>query len=311
MAVIGQRQYTIRAATLADAQLICDLVNAVDCVELGFAEYSMAEVVEDLRGTGDLARDSWLAFDGDRLVCYGALWDDYGNERIDVDQYVLPDAHDAGEHIVDLMTARAVELAAANGGTEAVVHLHLPPGSAMAGTALPSRGWTVVRHHHVLKGRVSTADAPEAPPGVTLRTAESEADQRVVHQLLQESFAEHFDHQPQPYDLWRRNVSADDIDWSLVWIASLAGADVGVLLGRNNKPDYGWVRSLGVLKQARGRGIARFLLRTAFAEFARRGRDAVGLGVDTQNATGALQLYLGLGMTVHFTADNWEFRTAV
>jgi ribosomal protein S18 acetylase RimI-like enzyme len=148
---------------------------------------------------------------------------------------------------------------------------------------------------------------------VTLRTAQAEADQRVVHALFQESFAQHFDHHAEEYEPWRVRMNADELDWSLVWIASLdqpgaAPADVGVLLGRNNRETMGWVRGLGVLPSGRGRGIATFLLRVAFAEFARRGRDQVGLGVDTENVTNALRLYEGLGMTLHFAADTWEIR---
>lgn len=48
------------------------------------------------------------------------------------------------------------------------------------------------------------------------------------------------------------------------------------------------------------------LLRHAFAVFATRGRDTVGLGVDTENATGAPRLYDRHGMTVHYAVDTWE-----
>jgi mycothiol synthase len=309
--VIVQQQCTVRAATLEDAQPIADLVNAVDLVEIGAAEYSLDEVREDLRATGaDIARNSWLAFDGDQLVSYGALWNEYGNERIDIDHYVRADAHPAGARLIDLMTARAAEVAAENGADEAVIHLHLPPGSAMAGAVLPALGWTVVRRHHVLKRPVSVAadPVPAAPSGVSLRTAKSDADHRIVYELLQDAFSAHFDHHPESYDGWRQRTGADELDWSLVWIATLDGTDIGALLGRNNRETMGWVRSIGVLAAARGRGIGTFLLRIAYAEFARRGRDTVGLGVDTQNATGALRLYEGLGMTLHFAADNWEIR---
>lgn len=312
--MIVQQQCKVRPATLEDAQLICALINDVDLVEIGTAEYTPAEVIDDLSGTGDdLAHSSWLAFDGDRLVSYGALWNDYGNERVDVDHYVRADSHAAGEQIIDLMVARAAEVAEVNGADEAVVHLHLPPGSAMAGTALPARGWTVVRRHHVLKRPVSRANDPfpATLPGVTLRTAEADVDQRTVHRLLQETFAEHFDHHPQEYEPWLQHVATGSVDWSLVWIAALDGVDVGALLARNNRSDMGWVRSIGVQKGVRGRGIATYLLRTAFAEFARRGRDTMGLGVDTQNSTGAFQLYTGLGMSLHFAADNWELRLPV
>ncbi|MGX1516048.1 hypothetical protein RKD44_007336 [Streptomyces collinus] len=49
-----------------------------------------------------------------------------------------------------------------------------------------------------------------------------------------------------------------------------------------------------------------FLPRHAFAAFAVRGRDTVGLGVDTANATGGPRLYGRNGMTVHFAVDTWQ-----
>ena len=72
-----------------------------------------------------------------------------------------------------------------------------------------------------------------------------------------------------------RDTDAAGLDWSLVWIAETDG-------------------------------LGGFLLRHAFAAFAARGRDTVGLGVDTANATGAPRLYGRNGMTVHFAVDTWE-----
>jgi ribosomal protein S18 acetylase RimI-like enzyme len=307
--VIEQQELTVRAATLEDAQLIAALINDVDLVELGAADYSAEEVVEDLGCAVDLAADSWLAFDGDRLVSYGVLWNAFANGAIDIDHYVRRDAVPAGASVIDLMVARAAEVAAADGHAEARVHLHLPPSSSLAVAELPARNWHTVRRYHVLRRPVSvTGDPmPAAPTGVALRTVTSEADQRVVYEILEAAFAEHFDHYPQEYAEWRDRVSADQFDWSsMVWIASLDAVDVGALIARNNRETMGWVRSVGVLQAARGRGIASHLLRTAFATFARLGRDTVGLGVDTQNSTGAPRLYEGLGMSLHFEADTWE-----
>ena len=72
----------------------------------------------------------------------------------------------------------------------------------------------------------------------------------------------------------------------------------GVLLGDDSRSDagVGYVRSLGVLKQARGLGIAKALLLNVFDDYRRRGRTALQLGVDSDNATGATRLYEGLGM---------------
>jgi mycothiol synthase len=306
----------VRPASPQDAPLIRDLVNDIDLADLGTADCTAEEILDDLTAPGtDPARDSWLAFDGDRLVAYGVLWNRHGTGRIDVDHYTRPGSLDAGLRIVDLMAARAGEVAAGNGAAEAVVHLHLTPTAPIALDGLAARGWRAIRRHHVLTRPVSVAaDPPPEPPTlVAVRTATAAADQRVVHRLIQESFARNFDHQPEDYPHWRARMKADELDWSLIWIATLAAGaggptDVGVLLGRNNRETMGWIRDVGVLPAYRGRGIATFLLRTAFAEFARRGRDRVGLGVDTENATGAPRLYQRLGLGLHFAADTWELR---
>ncbi|MCX5262982.1 GNAT family N-acetyltransferase [Streptomyces sp. NBC_00199] len=60
------------------------------------------------------------------------------------------------------------------------------------------------------------------------------------------------------------------------------------------------------LEKARGRGLAGLLPRHAFAAIAARGRDTVGLGVDTSNASGAPALYARHGMTLHYAVDTWE-----
>jgi ribosomal protein S18 acetylase RimI-like enzyme len=62
------------------------------------------------------------------------------------------------------------------------------------------------------------------------------------------------------------------------------------------QPEYGWVATLGVRRAWRGRGIARSLLATAFAEYRRRGKRGVSLGVDAESPTGANRLYERVGM---------------
>lgn len=47
-------------------------------------------------------------------------------------------------------------------------------------------------------------------------------------------------------------------------------------------------------------------LPAAAGVFAARGRDTVGLGVDTANATGAPRLYERHGLTLHHAVDTWE-----
>jgi ribosomal protein S18 acetylase RimI-like enzyme len=51
----------------------------------------------------------------------------------------------------------------------------------------------------------------------------------------------------------------------------------------------------------RQRGLGQTLLQHTFAEFARRGFTAVGLGVDAENPTGAVRVYERAGMRVERT----------
>ncbi|MFJ8944805.1 GNAT family N-acetyltransferase [Streptomyces sp. NPDC102395] len=302
--------YVLRAATLTDAPAVTDLLNAVDLIEIGRPETDLHTVEADLKHPEtDLAQDSWLAFDGDRLVAYGLLWDESGGERVDIDHYVLPEHQEAGRLLLDAMEPRALRRARDNGAERAVVHLNLNVAPTLDTGLLRERGWSVVRRYHVLRRPVDPVGdrPPEPPAGIRIRPCESEADRRRVHELYQSTFAEHFDFQPRGYEQWLHDIDGTALDWSLAWIAGTDGlGDAGFLLARDDREAMGWIRGIGVRREARGQGLAGLLLRHAFAAFAARGRDTVGLGVDTSNETGAPQLYARNGMTVHYAVDTWE-----
>ncbi|MFI1470188.1 GNAT family N-acetyltransferase [Streptomyces wuyuanensis] len=306
---------TVRPATLDDADAVCALLNEIDLLEIGRADTSLTEVEADLKHPEvDLERDSWLLFDGDRMVGYGLLWDDSGHERIDMDQYTLPDQQRSARHLFDLMEARAVERAALNGASRAVVHMHLNTDPTTDVAALRGRGWRPVRRYNVLTRPLSTtADPVPAPPhGVTLRACADEEDRRRAHALLQASFADHFDFQPRTYEQWLDDIDGDRADWSLVWIAHVDGiGDAAAMRTHDNRASSGWIGNLGVLREARGRGLGGHLLRHAFGHYAGLGRDRIGLGVDTDNSSGALALYEGHGMTLDFAVDTWELTLPV
>jgi GNAT superfamily N-acetyltransferase len=302
--------YSLRPAALTDAPAITELLNKVDEIEIGRPETDLHTVVADLKHPGvDLERDTWLVLDGDRLVAYGLLWDESDGERIDIDQYVLPEYQRAAARMLETMEARALEKARENGAARAVVHLHLNVTPTLDTELLRERDWRVVRRYHVLRRPLDPARdrLPEVPAGVSVRDCAAEADRLRVHELYQECFADHFDFQPRAYAPWLHDMDAEGLDWSLVWIVATDDlGDVGFLLARDDREAMGWIRSIGVLPAARGRGLGGFLLRHAFAAFAARGRDTVGLGVDTENTTGAPRLYDRHGMTVHYAVDTWE-----
>jgi mycothiol synthase len=64
------------------------------------------------------------------------------------------------------------------------------------------------------------------------------------------------------------------------------------------------VSHLAVDRAHRRRGVAQQLLADAYAAARERGVSDAGLSTDTR--TGALDLYVRLGMRVKFTLDNWR-----
>jgi len=302
--------YLLRAAALTDAPAVTELLNQIDRIEIGRPETDLHEVEAQLEHPElDLAHDSWLAFDGPRLVAYALVWDDSKGERVDADHYVLPDHQGAGELLLASVETRALERARANGASRAVLHLHLNAVPTTDLALIRGRGWSVVRRYHVLERSLGSGEdlSPRPAAGLRVRACADEADRKRVHALYQATFAEHFDFQPRTYESWLHDIGADRLDWSLVWIVADEDlGDIGFLIARDDREAMGWIRSLGVVREARGRGVGGLLLRQAFAAFAARGRDTVGLGVDTANATGAPELYARNGMSVHYAVDTWE-----
>ena len=68
----------------------------------------------------------------------------------------------------------------------------------------------------------------------------------------------------------------------------------------------GWVSSLAVRRPWRKRGLGLAFLNHSFNAFWERGKRGVGLGVDAENLTGALNLYKKAGMSVHRQYNLYE-----
>lgn len=94
--------------------------------------------------------------------------------------------------------------------------------------------------------------------------------------------------------------------WLLAWFGDEL---VGFVLAYTEfiGEEVGYIHSLGVRPEWRGRGIGAALLRVAFQRLYRVGLGACVLGVDASNATGAARLYERVGMRVLRQSDNWSY----
>jgi mycothiol synthase len=154
--------------------------------------------------------------------------------------------------------------------------------------------------------------APEPPPGVTMRDGTSDEMRREGHFIHEDAFAEHFGFVAIPFDRWFAfHDSASTTDWTQLQVAHLDGEPAAVLIGSDlfvTDGNYGYVATLGVRPTFRGHGLGRFLLLTAFAADAARGRKGSVLHVDANNTTPALGLYTSAGMHLDMVIDAWQRR---
>jgi mycothiol synthase len=162
-------------------------------------------------------------------------------------------------------------------------------------------GYTLIRHSFRMRIELDKEVAePRWPDGVAVRTMR-EGDERRVYDTHTASFTGTWMFEQEPYDSWTHWFVEDPAFDPSLWLLAEAGDDlVGIVIARPNEsePGVGWVRILGVVPEYRRRGLGEALLRRSFSEFKSRGFDAVGLGVDAENPTGAVRLYERAGMYV-------------
>lgn len=168
-----------------------------------------------------------------------------------------------------------------------------------AAPALEMSGYGFARVFWHMERSVDATYRPGAlPTDVTIRAYDPVADDRSVWRLVEDSFAEHYGQEPRSWESWQEDMlGASTWDPELVRLAELAGEPVGVVICQDID-GIGWIGDLGVLQAARGRGIGRALLEHGFAILAARGRTIVRLNVDSDNETGAADLYERAGMHV-------------
>jgi GNAT superfamily N-acetyltransferase len=133
-----------------------------------------------------------------------------------------------------------------------------------------------------------------------------EADLRAVHDVLETAFTDHFNSKPETFDEFLFRLREDPGHrWDHWWLAEVDGQPAGALVGTESG-SASYVAYIGVVGLARGRGVAKGLLRTVISDAAARGRDRVGLEVDADSPTGADRLYRGLGWETSYVTESWH-----
>jgi mycothiol synthase len=307
--------FTIGSPRAEDAAAIHELVAACDTAVIGIPDATLDDIADELAEPGfDLDRDGWLVRDADGTVV-GWAWAcakaDSG--QIDIEILVRPGVEGLDDDLWSLALGRAAEQAAERGHDTATIDIGIYRADTAKQALAKEHGFEPGTSFHRMR---VDHDGPVSPPavieGLTLHTGETDEVRREAYRVQQEGFADHFGFIKVDYDQWfERRQSQSLTDWSQVTVARLDGRPAALAICNDQfVPDEscGYVATLAVLPEYRGRGLGRFLLQHAFAADAGRGRKGTILHVDSNNTTPALDLYLSAGMRPVLVIDVWRRR---
>jgi ribosomal protein S18 acetylase RimI-like enzyme len=270
--------------------------------------------------SGRRTRQGVVVRDGAGLVrAWGSVHDRASGRMLflHVVERGLPEG--VGRACSDLLVEWAVGQARAVGAVRGLAVQQIDTG-AFAGDDRQQRwlgaaGFTRVRTWWQMSRAVTAGESALVPSparwgdrGVTFRLADGEDDLRAVHDVLEAAFTDHFNSKPETFEEFLHRLREDPGHrWDHWWLAELdaSGEPVGALVG-TQAGGASYVAYIGVVEAARGRGVAKGLLRTIIADAAARGRDRVGLEVDADSETGAHHLYESMGWTTSWVTESWH-----
>jgi ribosomal protein S18 acetylase RimI-like enzyme len=305
--------HDVRPLTFDDVPAMVDLVARLTTVILGEPDVTEAEIRDDLSGPHfDIEADTFIALGPEgRATAYGQGDDEHtGTGWIDV--YLDPAIDDArfatvADAAVAACVERIIESARGRGADSVHITANLYDNETRMRSAYERAGLELETIYWRMQRAIAAdeqLEVPVVPDGFRIGKVDPRDDDVLeqAYHLFHDTFSEHHGIEgskkslPDYTDHVRKAESFDPESW---WFAWQDKTPVGLLIGDNRRMEQGvgYVRSVGVQKHLRGRGIARALLLTALADYQRRGRRTVQLGVDTGNTTGATRLYESVGMT--------------
>jgi mycothiol synthase len=308
--------YRFRPARDEDASPVAELANEEAESFLGTRVFSAEWLLRNWKAPStDRERNVAVVEGPGGSICgYLGLAADPPFTEVSAVGIVSPAYHGRGlgSAIVTETERRALHVAEeADPGARLAIQSDTLLGEPRAAALLTARGYREVRRFHLM--RVDFDGEPPARTGVEgvdIRTLDPGEDAERVYEAHREAFADAWGMGEESYeDFLHYYLGGRDFDPALCLVA-WSGQDVAGYLTAieesEEHPSRGYVRTLGVRRAYRGRGIGEALLRTAVTTLHRRGKAGCDLHVDSESPTGATRLYERIGMTAHPRFATWE-----
>jgi mycothiol synthase len=286
-----------RPLTAGDIESAFHVREACELADLGETETDLSDLMANW-SRPDFLRERMTmgVFDGERLVATAEVFAWRANVS------VLPMYR--GRGIGAWLLGWTEDTARADSRTD--VYQRIGDGCAEARRLLAANGYRP--GDTAWRLRIDLDEEPLAPvlPGAfRLRDLVPGKDDREIYDLMHLAFSE-WGHRSQSFENWAAAIlHRPEVRPDTVPLAADGDRIVGFALGLDLGPEQpeGWIQHLAVEKALRNRGIGSALLRESFRRFRRMGKRHAGLFTTSQ--TGALDLYLHVGMRVGQSYTRW------
>jgi ribosomal protein S18 acetylase RimI-like enzyme len=287
-------RFSARPASLDDAGGILEVALARDLEDLGYPDYSLDDVNEELAK----AAESWVVTGEDgAVVAYAFLSGGHAP--------VLVHQRACGAGIGTWLREQVEQRARERG--ETVIRQHVSGSNDTARRLLGAAGYRPEQHFWRME-RELDGDLPEPawPAGAEPRPYALGADDAAAHALVQDAFRDVPGHVDRGLDEWRA-MAVGSAQFAAD-LSTVAGSFAGVALCQRWE-DRGYIAYLATARDWRGRGLGRALLASSLAKIHAAGFEHAVLVVNDRNES-ATRLYESVGMKIASRSERWDKRLA-
>ena len=305
--------------SIDDVPLLHDLIRKAEVADRYPLVTPLVEVEEWFEGAHvDPAQDFRLALLDGRPAGWARVEHEPSGvvlERAFVTGSVAPDdrRHGVGSALLTWGTERARQvLAAYDHDLPRYVRISQFDWLDDAARLYEASGYEAVRASQEMLRPLEDLPPFEEPDGVRI-VLWDDSRREDARRAKNAAFADHWGSTPTTADTWTQWLDGHGPRLDLSMMALAGDEVVGVSLNEHYPDDEellgrrdGWIQSLSVRREWRGRGVASALIVASMRAFAEAGFTHAALGVDTENLSGAVALYTRLGFEPTHRMVNWQ-----
>jgi ribosomal protein S18 acetylase RimI-like enzyme len=306
-----------RPATLDDVDEIVALSAAMASVD--HPDWSEPrEEIEELLTLSfvDIARDTLIGESEGRVVAFGQALPPFEPETM-VRTVLLGGVHPEfrgrgiGRSLLGWLEGRGrQQLAASDLDLPGWLMAYTQDRNPGAARLLERAGFPTVRYFAQLE-RTLDGPIPELALPTPLRLVNASLELSAsTRSAKNAAFRDHWGSQPTPLEAWDNFMTASTRRLDLSYLALDGDEVVGLVILDVNEDDWAlqgysgsYISLVGVVAAWRERGVAPALLAASLLASRNAGLERIALDVDSENPTGALGLYTGMGFAAVHTSQ--------